>query len=55
MEKLINAHGGGIIYVDGSIIGIGEHKLPNKSEKEKADGGVHCYSSTDLYHWKTKE
>ena len=52
--KTINAHGGGIIYVDGIYYWYGEHKLPNKSEKEKADGGVHCYSSTDLYHWEDK-
>ena len=33
--KTINAHGGGIIYVDGIYYWYGEHKLPNKSEKEK--------------------
>ena len=48
----INAHGGGIIYVNGTYYWYGEHKLPGRSEKELADGGVHCYSSTDLYNWK---
>lgn len=48
----INAHGGGIIYVDGVYYWYGEHKLPGRSEEEKAGGGVHCYSSTDLYNWK---
>lgn len=51
-NKPINAHGGGIIYVNGIYYWYGEHKLPNKSEKDKSDGGVHCYVSTDLYHWK---
>jgi inosine-uridine nucleoside N-ribohydrolase len=48
----INAHGGGIIYTDGKYYWYGEHKLPGRSEKEFADGGVHCYSSVDLYNWK---
>lgn len=47
----INAHGGGIIFVDGIYYWYGEHKLPGKSEEDKADGGVHCYSSIDLYNW----
>lgn len=50
----INAHGGGIIYVDGVYYWYGEHKLPDRSEEEKADGGVHCYSSADLYNWKDR-
>jgi len=48
----INAHGGGIIYVHGTYYWYGEHKLLGRSEKEGADGGVHCYSSDDLYNWK---
>lgn len=48
----INAHGGGIIYVDKTYYWYGEHKLLGRSEKKGADGGVHCYSSTDLYNWK---
>ncbi|AWI09473.1 family 43 glycosylhydrolase [Ereboglobus luteus] len=48
----INAHGGGVIFVDGRYYWHGEHKLPNRSEAQKADGGVHCYSSTDLYNWR---
>lgn len=48
----INAHGGGMLYKDGVYYWYGEHKLPSRSEDEKADGGVHCYSSTDLYSWK---
>lgn len=47
----INAHGGGIIFVNDTYYWYGEHKLPGRSEEDKADGGVHCYSSTDLYNW----
>lgn len=47
----INAHGGGVIYVDSIYYWYGEHKLSGRSEKEGADGGVHCYTSSDLYNW----
>lgn len=50
--KPINAHGGGIFYEEGIYYWYGEHKLEGRSEEEKADGGVHCYSSSDLYNWK---
>jgi len=52
--KPINAHGGGVIYVDGTYYWFGEHKLPGRSEAEFADGGVHCYASIDLYNWEDK-
>lgn len=48
----INAHGGGIIRADDTYYWYGEHKLLGRSEQEGADGGVHCYSSSDLYNWK---
>jgi hypothetical protein len=48
----INAHGGGVIFVDGRYYWHGEHKLPGRSEAQKADGGVHCYSSADLLNWR---
>ena len=48
----INAHGGGILFVEGRYYWYGEHKLPGRSEKQGAGGGVHCYSSSDLYNWK---
>lgn len=48
----INAHGGGVLYEKGIYCWYGEHKLPGRSEKQLADGGVHCYSSRDLYNWK---
>jgi hypothetical protein len=50
--KPINAHGGGVIFSEGVYYWYGEHKLPGKSEAQFADGGVHCYSSTNLIDWK---
>lgn len=46
----INAHGGGILYQKGIYYWFGEHKIAGK-EGNKAQVGVHCYSSTDLYNW----
>ncbi|HIS48034.1 MAG TPA: family 43 glycosylhydrolase [Candidatus Scybalocola faecigallinarum] len=50
--KRIQAHGGSIMYIDGTYYWYGENK-------EKTDGkngiwhwGVRCYSSKDLYNWK---
>ncbi len=48
----INAHGGGVIFCEGKYYWYGEHKLEGKSEAQFADGGIHCYSSTDLMNWK---
>ena len=47
----INAHGGGVIFHDGRYYWFGEHKIPGRSEAQMAGGGVHCYSSSDLYNW----
>ena len=49
--KHINAHGGGILYKDGIYYWFGEHKIAGP-EGNKAQIGVHCYSSKDLYNWK---
>lgn len=48
----INAHGGGVLFHEGVYYWYGEHKIPGRSEAELADGGVHAYSSRDLYVWK---
>lgn len=48
----INAHGGGVVFHEGRYYWYGEHKLPGRSEQEGAGGGVHCYSSADLYEWQ---
>jgi hypothetical protein len=50
----INAHGGGVIFHEGRYYWFGEHNLPGRSEAQLADGGVHCYSSSDLYNWKNE-
>ena len=45
----INAHGGGILYHNGTYYWFGEHKSDTTSVALK---GVTCYSSKDLYNWK---
>lgn len=47
----INAHGGGILWHDGRYYWFGEHKVEGEAGN-LAQVGVHCYSSSDLYHWK---
>lgn len=47
----INAHGGGILYHNGVYYWFGEHKTEGDAGN-RANVGVHCYSSTDLYNWK---
>lgn len=47
----INAHGGGILFQNGNYYWFGEHKTAGQGGNV-AHVGVHCYSSTDLYHWK---
>lgn len=47
----INAHGGGILYDEGTYYWFGEHK----GERSNAAWvGVTCYSSKDLYNWKNE-
>ncbi|NQU52047.1 MAG: family 43 glycosylhydrolase [Bacteroidetes bacterium] len=47
----INAHGGGILFNEGSYYWFGEHKVEGK-KGNKAMVGVHCYSSKNLVDWK---
>lgn len=47
----INAHGGGILFYDGTYYWFGEHKIAGPGGNN-AEVGVHCYSSTDLHNWK---
>jgi hypothetical protein len=47
----INAHGGGMLFHQGTYYWFGEHKIEGKAGN-KAHVGVHCYSSGDLYNWK---
>ena len=48
--KHINAHGGGILYQNGTYYWYGEIKGTNST----AEVGVSVYSSKDLYHWKNE-
>ena len=47
----INAHGGGILYENGTYYWFGEHKTEGDNGNV-ANVGVHVYSSTDLHNWK---
>ncbi|MES2460379.1 MAG: glycoside hydrolase family 43 protein [Armatimonadota bacterium] len=47
----INAHGGGLLSYGGLYYWYGEFKIAGK-EGNKAQVGVSCYSSSDLYTWK---
>jgi hypothetical protein len=47
----INAHSGGILFFNGVYYWHGEYKIPSKAEKDTADGGISCYTSTDLMNW----
>ncbi|MBI4979697.1 MAG: family 43 glycosylhydrolase [Spirochaetes bacterium] len=46
----INAHGGGVLAHQGTYYWFGEHKVAGEAGN-KAEVGVHCYSSIDLYNW----
>lgn len=47
----INAHGGCVLYHNGTYYWYGEYRNPKK-EGTPGTQGVGCYSSTDLYNWK---
>ena len=49
--KPINAHGGAVIFHEGIYYWHGTHKIQGLSEKEHADGGIHCYASKNLVYW----
>ena len=46
----INAHGGGILYHDGTYYWFGEHKIAGEAGN-RAHVGVHVYTSRDLHAW----
>ena len=56
----INAHGGGVLYHNGTYYWYGEYKGKHTYRSPGVDwdcyrteaGGVSCYSSKDLYNWK---
>lgn len=45
-SNVINAHGGGIIFINNTYYWFGEKR------GRGASGGVNVYSSSDLYNWK---
>ena len=47
----INAHGGGVLYHNGTYYWYGEHKTDFTTS---AMVGITCYSSKDLRQWKNK-
>lgn len=47
----INAHGGGIMFHEGTYYWFGEHR-PEKGFTTEV--GVNCYTSPDLHHWTCK-
>ena len=47
----INAHGGGVLFHQGTYYWYGEHKIEGGAGNV-AHVGVHVYSSTDLLKWK---
>ncbi len=49
----INAHGGGILELNGTYYWYGEHKIEGDAGNT-AQVGVHCYTSKDLINWKDK-
>ncbi|MFI5154762.1 MAG: glycoside hydrolase family 43 protein [Chitinophagales bacterium] len=59
-DETINAHGCGILYFDHTYFWFGEVKkgktwlVPNSSWEDYRvnAGGISCYSSKDLLHWK---
>lgn len=46
----INAHGGGVLFYNSKYYWYGEHKIEGEAGN-KAQVGVHVYSSDDLYNW----
>lgn len=50
--KIIQAHGGSVLAVDGVFYWYGENKERTTPGSGIWHWGVRCYSSTDLYNWK---
>ena len=47
----INAHGGGVLFHNGTYFWYGEHKISGKIGNT-AQVGVHLYTSKNLYQWE---
>lgn len=49
--KRIQAHGGSVIFIDGTYYWYGENKKKTNGKSGVKTWGVKCYSSKDLYNW----
>lgn len=52
--KRIQAHGGSVIYIDGTYYFYGENKEKTNGKNGIWHWGVRCYASKDLYNWEDK-
>lgn len=52
--KRIQAHGGSVIYIDGTYYWYGENKEFTTGQDDIWTWGVRCYASKDLYNWEDK-
>ena len=52
--KRIQAHGGSVMYIDGTYYWYGENKEKTTGADNTWTWGVRCYTSKDLYNWEDK-
>lgn len=52
--KHIQAHGGSVIYSEGTYYWYGENKEKSTGECDIWHWGVRCYTSADLYNWEDR-
>jgi hypothetical protein len=52
--RRIHAHGGSILYEDGTFFWYGENKERSTPGSGIWHWGIRCYSSTDLYNWQDR-
>lgn len=50
--KRIQAHGGSVMYLDGTYYWYGENKEKTTGDNDVWTWGVRCYKSKDLYNWE---
>ncbi|MCM1236420.1 MAG: family 43 glycosylhydrolase [Ruminococcus flavefaciens] len=50
----IQAHGGSVMYIDGTYYWYGENKEKTTGDTDIWTWGIRCYTSTDLYNWEDK-
>ncbi len=48
----IHAHGGSVMYIDGTYYWYGENKEKTTGDNDIWHWGVRCYTSKDLYNWE---